>query len=369
MPIGFPFGSGESGVYGPMELFSVSNFPSWKTSTDNRTSLANSGKIIGSRDGSSDEICAVISSGANQAFLFNIQSGRVLAPKLALPLALDYTAVHPVRTNNGAYLLAGAYGPPHKLIRIAPGGLSVSVIDAINSGGGSQFTRLFHIPESNTLLWFYGSDTDPFWNLMRSTDDGLNWTYSSFGANQWGSITSTPYAIWEYNGETFGIRAINNTIDGELMLSSDGGLTWSLVGPTNNQTAFNSYAFIPELGVFVSVTSGPNKIRRSQPGDFENYDTIPFDWDIANLPGSAWNAGGLIYAKNQGKLVAFLNNVIPIISSDFGQTFGTAALIGINNPYQLNSSGFVSTVQSIYTRSGIVVYAPGNAHSPIQNII
>lgn len=371
MPIGFPFGGGGfDGAYGPMELFGVSNFPSWKTNTDNRIQLANTGKIIGSIDGSSDEVCAVISSGANQAFLYDMLTGTVVAPKLTLPLAMDYNAINPVRTNNGAYLLAGTYGPPHKLIRIAPGGASASVIDAVSGGGGAQFTRLFHLPESNTLIWFYGSDSDSFWNLMRSTDDGITWDYIPFGINNFASITSTPYAVWEYGGATYAIRAINTGIDGELMVSGDGGETWSLLGTTVNQTAFNSYTFLPEQGVFISLgNGGSSPISRSRPGDFLTYDKITFDWNSTNLPGSAWNAGGIIYARNQSKVVAFLNNVVPIISSDFGQSFGLGVLVGVPNPYQVNSSGFVPVIQSIYTRRGVVVYAPGNAHSPIQNII
>ena len=129
--------------------------------------------------------------------------------------------------------------------------------------------------------------------VWTSTDDGVNWTAQNLGIglnDQTFEVTIDPNdanRIWAGVADAMGSQTMN------VLLSTDGGVTWTLVGNHGLPGAAYGSAFLPDAPTPTWIAVGPTGSSISVDGgtSWRVFDADDY-WSVAAGPGGAvWAVG------------------------------------------------------------------------------
>lgn len=215
--------------------------------------------------------------------------------------------------------------------RIAYSGLGSASSWTVGSAAAANTWKAVCWAQDKTLLVAVSSDGT---NRVMTSPDGINWTSrSAAAANSWTDVCYSPRlgrfvavstdgtnrAMYSDDGTTWtsSTLAVLTALSGvtwseELGVfcavgltgsyTSADGINWSAVGDSVGTT--NEIVWVPELRIFVAVTSATTVVSTSFDG--LHWTTRPFTTHDTDLSGQVWD--GICWSPKHSLLVAVANN-------------------------------------------------------------
>jgi hypothetical protein len=270
-----------------------------------------------------------------------------------------YLYQHFTCTNSGALLVglmdfSNTYGTVFPLLRSTDNGDNWTYIAPFSY----STSRFYNAPNNNIYAVASGSYGK---YLLRSTDDGLTFT------TQADSVLDIAVAA---NNDIYALM-INGVSSNKLAKSTDGGNTWSNLAATGIPAQPIRIIICPNGTIFITDGSNSNQAMRSTDGgnSFSGVgDIFPGLWNDFNNNVFAYKASGTFRSTDNGLTWQNITSglVNNLLANVMAHPNGTVYAYGSGNIYKLTGTTRINEVSS--TNSGIEVFPnPSNGKFQVKS--